>query len=168
MGNREKESGVHSLGKGHVYWGMTLEEALRKEEIRPDIILKSGNEPEDRMYFTHRHLPDVDIYFVNNHSKNVFSDSIHLRTDRRYAEYWDPVSGECYSLPAILGENSLSLRLSLAARESGFIIVSDRKMMLCLREDLQQIKQGSILLTEIGKFTLIQDGADRARWFLHN
>ncbi len=41
-------------------------------------------------------------------------------------------------------------------------------MMLCLREDLQQIKQGSILLTEIGKFTLIQDGADRARWFLHN
>lgn len=167
-GTGKKESGVHSLGKGHVYWGMTLEEALRKEEIRPDIILKSGNEPEDRMYFTHRHLPDVDIYFVNNHSKNVFSDSIHLRTDRRYAEYWDPVSGECYSLPAILGENSLSLRLSLAARESGFIIVSDRKMMLCLREDLQQIKQGSILLTEIGKFTLIQDGADRARWFLHN
>lgn len=132
MGNREKESGAHSLGKGHVYWGMTLEEALRKEEIRPDIVLKSGNEPEDRMYFTHRHLPDVDIYFVNNHSENVFSDSIHLRTDRRYAEYWDPVSGECYSLPAILGENSLLLRLSLAARESGFIIVSDRKMMLCL------------------------------------
>lgn len=115
------------MGKGHVYWGITLEEALQKEGIHPDIALKSGNEPENKVYFTHRHLPNIDIYFINNHSENVFSDFVHLRTGRKYAEYWDPVSGECYSIPAVLEGNSLSLRLSLAAKESGFIIVSDRK-----------------------------------------
>lgn len=126
-GSGKKDRGIRSLGKGHVYWGITLEEALQKEGIHPDIALKSGNEPENKVYFTHRHLPNIDIYFINNHSENVFSDFVHLRTGRKYAEYWDPVSGECYSLPVILGGNSLSLRLSLAARESGFIIVSDRK-----------------------------------------
>lgn len=126
-GSGKKDRGIRSLGKGHVYWGITLEEALQKEGIHPDIALKSGNEPENKVYFTHRHLPNIDIYFINNHSENVFSDFVHLRTGRKYAEYWDPVSGECYSIPAVLEGNSLSLRLSLAAKESGFIIVSDRK-----------------------------------------
>ena len=126
-GSGKKDRGIRSLGKGHVYWGITLEEALQKEGIHPDIALKSGNEPENKVYFTHRHLPNIDIYFINNHSENVFSDFVHLCTGRKYAEYWDPVSGECYSIPAVLEGNSLSLRLSLAAKESGFIIVSDRK-----------------------------------------
>ena len=124
MGKRKKGSWNPLFGEGAC---ITLEEALQKEGIHPDIALKSGNEPENKVYFTHRHLPNIDIYFINNHSENVFSDFVHLRTGRKYAEYWDPVSGECYSLPVILGGNSLSLRLSLAARESGFIIVSDRK-----------------------------------------
>lgn len=126
-GVEKADVGTHSFGKGNVYWGMTLKEALSKEDIKPDIALKSENVPESKVYFFHRKLADIDIYFVNNHSKKAFNDSICLRTSKKYAEYWNPVSGKRYSLPVISKEEGMSLMLHLSPGESGFIIALNKK-----------------------------------------
>ncbi len=104
---------------------MTLAEALTKQGIQPDARFKSGNTVTDKVYFAHRRLADTDIYFLNNHSKNIFRDSIRLRTTASNAEYWEPVTGKQYALTvAASGKDGLLLNIVLQSNESGFIVTS--------------------------------------------
>ena len=63
-GKEDVVSGKRSVGKGTLYWGMSLAEALRQAGIRPDMGIVSGNTPTDKVYFAHRRLADADVYFV--------------------------------------------------------------------------------------------------------
>jgi hypothetical protein len=120
-----EQVGHKAVGKGKVYWGMTLAEALTQQGIKPDADLKSGNTPTDKVYFAHRRLADTDIYFLNNHSKNLYNNSIRFRTDATHAEYWDPTTGKQYALPvSAAGKDGLLLPIVLQPNESGFIITS--------------------------------------------
>ncbi|MBP6374061.1 MAG: hypothetical protein KA325_06550 [Flavobacterium sp.] len=122
-----EQSGTKVFGKGKVYWGMSLAEALSKQAIKPDAKFKSGNTVTDKVYFAHRSLGYNDIYFLNNHSKNVFKDSIRLRTTATHAEYWDPTTGKQYVLPvAAFGKEGLLLNVVLQPNESGFIVTSNQ------------------------------------------
>ncbi len=122
-----KPSGTKVFGKGKVYWGMPLAEALAKQDIQPDSKFKSGNTVTDKLYFAHRNLGDTDIYFLNNHSKNSFKDSIRLRTNATNAEYWDPTTGKQFALPVTAsGKNGLLLNVVLQPNESGFIVTSNQ------------------------------------------
>lgn len=122
-----KPSGIKVFGKGTVYWGIPLAEVLFKEGIKPDAAFKSGNTVTDKLYFAHRSLGETDIYFLNNHSKNPFKDSIRLRTNATNAEYWDPTTGKQYVLPvAASGKDGLLLNVVLQANESGFIVTSNQ------------------------------------------
>ena len=118
--------GMRTIGKGKLYTGMSLPEVLLAEGIRPDVARKSDNTAKSRVYHTHRRLADADIYFLNNHSNKAFADTIRLRTDAKYAEYWDAVTGQCYALPTEeSGSSGMLLKLALAPRESGFIVTSN-------------------------------------------
>ena len=126
-GESTSSTGNHAYGKGTVYWGMSLEEALQQNSIRPDIRLKSGGTPKDRIWFAHRQLSDADIYFVNNHSKHGYDSSITLRTSKHYAEYWEPTTGKRYRLDATASEDGLTVRLVLRPGESAFLVASDEE-----------------------------------------
>lgn len=126
-GSEAASSGNHVYGKGKVYWGMDLAEALALAGIRPDIALQSANSPKDKVYFAHRQLADADVYFMNNHSRKTFDDTVTFRTDAQYAEYWDPTVGKRFSLPAIAGKDGLEVKVILQPNESGFIVTSAQK-----------------------------------------
>lgn len=123
----KEQSGTKVVGKGKMYWGMTLAEALAKQGIQPDAQFKSGNTVTDKLYFAHRNLGDTDIYFLNNHSKNVFNNSIRLRTNATNAEYWDPTTGKQFTLPVTAsGKEGILLNIVLQPNESGFIVSSNQ------------------------------------------
>lgn len=126
-GNETVSSGTHIYGKGKVYWGMSLAEALSRAGIRPDIVWKSGNASKDSVRFAHRRLRDAEVYFLNNHSKNIFSGTVTLRTNASYAEYWEPVACKRSSLPATPGKDGLVVTITLQPGESGFVVASDYK-----------------------------------------
>jgi hypothetical protein len=123
----KEQSGSKVVGNGKVYWGMSLAEVLTKKDIRPDAGFKSGNTPTDKLYFAHRRSGDNDVYFLNNHSKNVFKDTIRLRTNASNAEYWDPVTGRQYAFPvSASGKEGMLLNLVLQPNESGFLVTSNQ------------------------------------------
>ncbi|QNA42662.1 glycosyl hydrolase [Lacibacter sediminis] len=123
----KEQTGIKSVGKGKVYWGMTLAEAIARQGIGPDAGFKSGNIPTDKIYYAHRRYGDHDIYFLNNHSKNYFKDTIHLRTNSTKAEYWDPVTGKQFVLPVTSsGKEGLLVNIILQPNESGFIVTSNQ------------------------------------------
>lgn len=123
----KEQAGVKVFGKGKVYWGMTLTEVLSKQGIQADAKLKSANVVTDKIYFAHRRFADTDIYFFNNHSKNIYSDTIRLRTNNSNAEWWDPVTGKQSTLPIISsGKDGLLLNIFLQPNESGFIVTTNQ------------------------------------------
>lgn len=124
-GTKETTSGVRTVGKGKLYWGMSLAEALQEQGIRPDMGIKSGNTPTDKVYFSHRRLADADVYFINNHSEREFKDEVVLRTSLSNASYWDPVNGKRYRLPARSIAEGLNISITLLPGESGFIVASN-------------------------------------------
>lgn len=71
-----------------------LQDALEKAELRPDIMIKSANLPDDKVHFYHRKTDEADIYFVYNHSKNDYTSPIDLRTENNNIELWNPLTLE--------------------------------------------------------------------------
>ena len=96
----------------------TLTEALHDAGIQPDVETPHG----ERLYFVHRRTADEDIYFLNNHSDEYIQGVFTFATAADVAELWDPVSGEKHHLATTRSNGRNTLQLSMAPRESFFIV----------------------------------------------
>lgn len=114
--------GKKRYGRGTVFWGMPLDEAMQKAGITADI---KPCHDKRKMWFAHRRTADADIYFVNNHSDEVLADTFTLRTKHKNAEWWDAVTAIRVALPLVGDSDEPSIALSLAPHEAGFVVVSD-------------------------------------------
>ena len=70
--------------------------------------------------FLHRKLENSDLYFLANTSNQPQRFTAHFRSVRRYAELWDPFSGESRALP-----RSQDIEFQLAPYESRLVFFSD-------------------------------------------
>lgn len=121
-GRNNTPQGCSHYGKGTVYWGMSLTDAVSKAGMMPDVTV-----PEKRkFYYAHRTLWDGEIYFLDNHEDTPLAHTFIFHTSKRYAELWNPVTGKRYSLQSTLtADGRISVPLQMAARESYFVIFSD-------------------------------------------
>ncbi len=89
--------------------------------IKPDIIA-----PQDRMtYFAHRSTGKAEIYMIVNHDDRAIDYVYGLHSTGSSVELWDAVTGKRYRVNAESKGGYTYTRLSLAAHESAFIIISD-------------------------------------------
>jgi hypothetical protein len=126
-GESPDAKGFNNIGNGTVYWGMSLAESLRLANAEPDISLKTGNTKDNKIYFTHRSLSDADVYFLDNHKDSVEDNLFTFSATGKYAQLWNTVTGQRYSLP--IGNHtasSVTIPLYLAARESYFVVITDK------------------------------------------
>ncbi|PPL03671.1 glycosyl hydrolase [Parapedobacter indicus] len=115
-GNQEKE---HVYGKGLVLQGLTLEEALERAGVLPDIQL----EDSDPVAFIHRTLPEGDIYFVSNQSDGKIQIDPTFRITGKQPELWNAVHGKLRDLPEFDDTGSgTTVPLELDGYESAFIV----------------------------------------------
>ncbi len=130
-----QEKGHRKKGKGSVYWGMPLEEAIRHAGIEPDISLEKGDTKKLKIYFAHRQLADADVYFLDNHKDNQEDNIFTFNAKGKYAQLWNSVTGERYSLTVKhRAKGMISVPLYMAARESYFVVITDKNENLPLME----------------------------------
>mgnify|MGYP002607960140 FL=1 len=130
-GENPETSGSKQFGKGHVYWGMPLAEAIDHAHIVPDVIMEKGNTKEAMIYFAHRQLADAHIYFIDNHKDEAEDNIFTFAAKGKYAQLWNTVTGERFSLPVLqTSDKTTSVKLYLHPRESYFIILTDREEQL--------------------------------------
>lgn len=101
----------------------SLSEAIREAGLVPDVDAPKAKS----LYFCHRKTDNEDIYFLNNHSDKDVSDCFRFRTKASLAELWNPVTGERTPLAMTAEKNRTTIDLTLHARESYFIILSNQK-----------------------------------------
>ena len=126
-GANTSEPGVHTYGKGTVYWGMPLADAIQRAGIMPDLSMQTGDTKTSKIYFAHRKLSDAAIYFLNNHKDAAEESLFTFASVGKEVQLWNTVTGERFSVPIVkLDNKTVSVQLQLAARESYFIVITDQ------------------------------------------
>jgi len=95
---------------------------LRKLGVNPDFTA-SGS-----IRYTHRSLPDREIYFISNRTGKPVEDVCLFRDGTLNAELWDAVAGEIRSLNNLnKTESGISIKIKLDASQSFFVVFDKSK-----------------------------------------
>lgn len=105
------------VGKGNVFFGVSLEEVFGKMNLKADVVL-----PEQFKYI-HRKTKEADIYFVSNQSDNAFTGEVGFNITGYHPELWNAVTGEIRDLPEFsLREGYTYIPLKFNETDSWFVI----------------------------------------------
>ena len=85
-------TGVHNVGKGHVFAGQTVQQALTALRVAPDFSYAPQNHPDD-IQFVHRTLTNGDIYFLDNRTDQAQVIEASFRITGKTPELWYAESG---------------------------------------------------------------------------
>lgn len=113
-----------SFGRGTVYSGMSLEEAMADMELLPDFKV-SDNVP---VMYNHRNDGDRQIYYLTNQSgeRQVFDAT--FRVAGLQPELWLPVDGSMRILPEYQDDGCQTIvPMALEPNESVFVVFSENR-----------------------------------------
>ena len=113
----------HHFGKGVVYDGLTMDDVMRRLHLHPDFT--SSGALDAAPVWAHRKLANQDIYYVANQSDSPLKLNARIRANGRSAEIWRPMTGERSLADATFGDDMTTLSISLAERETAFIVISN-------------------------------------------
>ena len=114
-------TGDHSYGKGRVFAGQTLAEALRKLNVTPDFEIRAG-QPGTDLLFTHRHISDGDIYWVNNRNNRAETVTAAFRVAGKAPELWHADTGKIEPASYRIADNRTIVPLRLGPNEAVFVV----------------------------------------------
>jgi hypothetical protein len=108
-------TGERTVGKGKVYGGQTVAQALAAAQVTPDFEY-SKPQTDTNLLFVHRKLPDGEIYWVNNRANRKENLEATFRVTGKAAEIWYPETGktEPASYKIAGGRTAVALRLEPA------------------------------------------------------
>jgi hypothetical protein len=115
------EKGENKVGKGKVYAGQTIAEALALLKIAPDFIY-TKSEPDTRVLFVHRKTDNTDFYWVNNRNNKVENLEATFRVEGRAAEIWQPVTGKIEPASYEISNGTTKVRLRLEPDDAVFVV----------------------------------------------
>jgi hypothetical protein len=117
-------TGTHTVGKGKVYAGQTLDHALQAMNVARDFDYTKPA-PETRLEFVHRKLADGDLYFVDNRGDKPVAVNATFRVAGKAPEFWYAESGR--SKPASYTISSGRTTVPLRLEPWGTVFVVFRK-----------------------------------------
>jgi alpha-L-rhamnosidase len=109
----------NTYGKGRVLWSITVDEALKKQNIEPDFSFTGTSEID----FIHRTTDAGEIYFLRNEKEESISVKCGFRVKGIYPEIWDASTGTVSRVADYTeGEDGTSFNIELPAHGSIFVI----------------------------------------------
>ncbi|QGY47190.1 hypothetical protein GM418_27055 [Maribellus comscasis] len=115
-------SEIIGYGKGKVFQGMSLQNALKMINLKPDFEIISGDSKD--FIFSHRNNESAELYFVTNRKNQPVSAKCKFRTRGKRIEIWNPLSGNITSVSDISDEdNSTVISCDFKPLESVFFVI---------------------------------------------
>ncbi len=115
-------SGVHHVGKGTVYAGDTVAEALKAMHVAPDFSYTSQSGSEANLKFVHRKLADGDIYFVDNRSDHPASVEATFRVSGHAPQLWYSETGDTAPVSYSIADGRTTVPLKFGPWGSVFVV----------------------------------------------
>ena len=114
-------SGEHAYGKGKVYAGETLAQALAALDVKPDFeYTKPQN--DTNLLFVHRKLPAGDVYWVDNRNNRAESVEAVFRVQGKAPELWHADTGKMERAAYKIAGGRTTVPLDLEPWEAVFVV----------------------------------------------
>ncbi len=91
-------TGVHSIGKGSIYWGQSAKDVLQQKNIPQDFSYSAPNGEAINLEYIHRVTDSYDFYFVRNTDSTSCVGEVTFRS-MGHPTLWDPVTGQVMDIP---------------------------------------------------------------------
>ena len=121
-------TGVHRVGKGKVYAGLSAGAALRAIGVAPDFDPGQPYSDSDvplqaqRIYFLHRKLADGEIYFLDNRSDQAATVQASFRVTGKTPELWYAETGTPHPASYTIASGRTTVPLSLEPWGTVFVV----------------------------------------------
>ncbi|RZF59217.1 glycoside hydrolase [Sphingomonas populi] len=112
---------VNSYGKGRVYWRRAVSAILAAESIVRDFDY-AAPDPAMDLRFTHRTLPDGELYFITNQSDLSATVPAWFRSTGRVPELWHAETGTVEKVGYTIAAGRTQIPLTLTPYEAVFVI----------------------------------------------
>jgi hypothetical protein len=114
-------AGEHSFGKGRVFAGLSLAEALAKLQVAPDFDYTKP-QSDTKVWFVHRAIADGEIYWINNRNNRVETIEATFRVQGKAAELWHPETGKIAPASYNIKDGRTTVSLRLDPHEAVFVV----------------------------------------------
>lgn len=114
-------TGKINYGKGKVYAGQTIAEALASMKVMPDFEYTMGPDSAN-ILFVHRKLTDIDIYWINNRKNKVENIETTFRMNGKAPEIWHPETGLIEDASYRITEGRTIVPLKMEPDDALFIV----------------------------------------------
>ncbi|HUH62846.1 MAG TPA: glycosyl hydrolase, partial [Terracidiphilus sp.] len=113
--------GVHKVGKGTVYAGQSLADALKAIDVAPDFDYTKPESDAD-LRFVHRKLAGGDLYFVDNRSNRDESVDATFRVTGKAPELWYAETGKTEPASYKVADGRTTVPLKLEPWGTVFVV----------------------------------------------
>ena len=118
-------TGLQQVGKGRVYAGMTITDAMNAINLKADFSY-SKPRPDTKLLFVHRKLSDGDLYYVDNRSDQDQSVDAVFRVAGQSPELWHAETGTTETASFVTSEDHTTVPLHLEPWGTLFVIFRHR------------------------------------------
>jgi hypothetical protein len=108
-------------GKGRVYGGRTIAEALESLGVPPDFDYTKPRQ-DTRLRFVHRRLADSDVYWVSNPNVRAEVLDATFRAQGQAPELWHPDTGAIEPVSYSISDGRTTVPLRLEPRDAVFVV----------------------------------------------
>ncbi len=116
-----KEKGENILGKGKLYAGYTIQEALKALNVRQDFTYAKPKE-DTKMFYVHRRVANIDIFWVNNRNARIEDIEGSFRVEGKEPEVWHPETGKIDQVSYTIENGITRVPLHLEPNDAVFVV----------------------------------------------
>ncbi|MDR1454220.1 MAG: glycoside hydrolase family 2, partial [Tannerella sp.] len=117
------ETGANSAGKGKIYAGTSLPDVLKTEGVAQDFGAQEGSV---KLFFVHRKVDDIQIYWVANHDDRADDIEATFRVDGMEPEIWHPETGLIEKASYRIENGVTKVKLHLEPVDAIFVVFRNR------------------------------------------
>jgi hypothetical protein len=115
------QHGVRGIGKGKLYVGVSVDEALAALDVARDFEYTQP-ESDANVMFVHRKLADGDVYFVDNRNDRAENLNAIFRVEGKAPELWDAASGQARPASYSIANGRTTVPLHLEPYGTTFVV----------------------------------------------
>lgn len=112
----------HSIGKGKVFGGISLEKIFERIQLGPDFEIVS-NPNSAPIRYIHRQIGEAEAYFITNQRRTSEELNCNFRVKGKVPEFWNPITGERVRVVTYqVNKETVSIPIQLDAYGSVFVV----------------------------------------------